>query len=333
MAKPGPGMTMAAAMVHYRAGRLDEAEAICRQLVKRNKRDVNALQMLGTLATRRNDFGEALKHYRRCLALRPSEAHFHYLVGKIDALQGRFDQAIARYDRALRLKPGDRLSAGWKAAVLERRGSLAEAEATLAPFIEAGTEDADMAEVQAKIDLGAGRDTEAAAIATRHLADRGIGRHSRIALAIVAGKAYERMGEHDKSFDAYRQANEAMEASFDPNGYVDFIDRLIGAFSPQAMAGLPRAGVRAETPVFIAGMPRSGTTLVEQIIDAPTSKRRSAGSPSSSAPTTPTPSAWPPSPARSPTGWPGALCAASASWPRGQPASSTRASRTTRTWA
>ena len=54
MAKPGPGMTMAAAMVHYRAGRLYEAEAICRRLVKRNKRDVNALQMLGTLATRGN---------------------------------------------------------------------------------------------------------------------------------------------------------------------------------------------------------------------------------------------------------------------------------------
>jgi hypothetical protein len=44
------------------------------------------------------------------------------------------------------------------------------------------------------------------------------------------------------------------------------VDRLLAAFSREAMAGLPRAGRNDVRPVFIVGMPRSGTSLVEQIL-------------------------------------------------------------------
>jgi tetratricopeptide (TPR) repeat protein len=260
--------TIAAAAAAYRAGQLDRAEAICRQLLKRNKKNVDALQLLGTIAARRYDHDEALKHYRKCVDARPREAHFHYLIGKIEALQGRLDAAIDCYDRALALKPGYPFASGWKAAVLERRGDYDAAERTLRPFLEAGTESGDMAEIAAKIHLHAGRCREAIAIARRHLADTSIAPHTRIALWFVTGRSHERIGEYDEAFEAYRHANETMDARFDPDEYVRFVDRIIDTFTPQRLHELPRARAGGETCVFIAGMPRSGTTLVEQIIDA-----------------------------------------------------------------
>ena len=55
---------------------------------------------------------------------------------------------------------------------------------------------------------------------------------------------------------------------FHPGEYVEQVDQLIGMFSAENLAVLPRAKNKSELPVFIACMPRSGSTLVEQILHA-----------------------------------------------------------------
>ncbi len=251
-----------------RSGDLEQAESICRQLLKKNKKDLGALQLRGHIAARRRDFDEALKHYQKCLSVKPREAHFHYLVGKAYAQQGRYSEALRTLDKALALEAGHADAAEWKALVLEWDGRHEEAGAVLEPFVTAGTETTDMAEVQAKVHIRAGRFLDAAAIAGRHLARTDLRPDTRHRLGHVAGDAYEKAGEYDKSFEAHAAANEAVAMPFVPGDYARFIDDLIEVFSRDFLATHSRHGNRSELPVFVAGMPRSGTTLVEQILDA-----------------------------------------------------------------
>jgi tetratricopeptide (TPR) repeat protein len=263
-----PHATFAQAASFFRAGDLEQAEAICRQLLKRNKRDADALQMRGTIALRRRDYAEAAKHYARCLAIKPKEPHFHFLVGRVAALQGRHAEARRKLDRALQLKPGYEPAVEWKAKVLQWDGDYEQARETLAPFVEDARENTDMAEVQARIDIHDGRYRAAAGIAERHLARDDLSEETRHRLGHVAGGACEKAGEHDRAFAHHTEANRAVAVPFDPRAWAKSVDDLIDVFSADFVGAMARHGNRSQTPVFITGMPRSGTTLVEQIIDA-----------------------------------------------------------------
>ncbi len=251
-----------------RAGELDDAESICRQLLKRDKRHVNAIQLRGAIALKKRAYADALKHYQRCLAIRPAEPHFLFLLGKVLALDGRYPEALRKLDKALELQPDHMNAAEYKALVHQWDGDYDAAAAVLAPFVSAGGETAGMGEVQARIDIHAGRYREAAGIAERHLAGGELEPETRHRLGHVAGSAWEKLGEHARSFEAHTRANQAVAIPFDRGEYEHLIDGLIEVFSKDFVADRSRHGNRSELPVFIAGMPRSGTTLVEQIIDA-----------------------------------------------------------------
>ena len=251
-----------------RAGELDDAESICRQLLKRDKRHVNAIQLRGAIALKKRAYADALKHYQRCLAIRPTEPHFQFLVGKVLALDGRYPEALKKLDKALALQPDHLHAAEYKALVHQWDGDYDAAAAVLAPYVRAGGETAGMAEVQARVDIHAGRYREAAGIAERHLAGGTLDSETRHLLGHVAGSAWEKLGEYAKSFGAHTRANQAVAIPFDRGDYEQLIDGIIDVFSKDFIADRSRHGNRSELPVFIAGMPRSGTTLVEQIIDA-----------------------------------------------------------------
>ena len=267
MAAPRPKPTIEQVRRSLAAGDLATAETVCRKLLRRSKRDVDVLKTLGGIAVMRLDLDQALRLYKQCLSIRPRDAEFYFLVGKVQAMQNRFDQAIPRFDRALELHPGYVSASEWKAMILEWGGGFDEARAALAPFIAAGDETDIMAEVQAKLQVRDKRYREAIDVLTRHLhGDRPPDIRHR--LGHLAGTAWEKLGDYDAAFEAHTRANQSVARSFDPDEYVRSVDRLVDAFSRDNLAKLPRAALRTGIPVFIAGLPRSGTTLVEQILDA-----------------------------------------------------------------
>jgi predicted O-linked N-acetylglucosamine transferase (SPINDLY family) len=93
------------AISFYQAGRLADAEAVCRQIFKTYPNDFNARHLLGITHYQRGNYEEAIHEIDLALRVNPNEASAHSNRG--NALQGleRLDEALTSYDQAIALKP------------------------------------------------------------------------------------------------------------------------------------------------------------------------------------------------------------------------------------
>ncbi len=86
-------------------GRLDEAAAIYRRVLKKNPRDFDALHLLGLIASRMKNPALAVELIGQAIKINPNFAPAHSNLGaSLKALQ-RLDEAVASYERAIALAP------------------------------------------------------------------------------------------------------------------------------------------------------------------------------------------------------------------------------------
>lgn len=101
-------------------------------------------------------------------------------------------------------------------------------------------------------------------------------REEESALRYALGAAFDRRGEHDRSFAHFARANDLRRSHYDPDARDELVRRTIAATAataataamPRRNAGGAAGGDPTDAPVFIVGMPRSGTSLVEEILAA-----------------------------------------------------------------
>ncbi|HYD30118.1 MAG TPA: methyltransferase domain-containing protein [Azospirillaceae bacterium] len=89
----------------HRAGDLDRAEAIYRQILDVAPDHVDALHLLGLVARRTGRHGMAAELIRRAVALDPSFAEAQYNLGNALMALGRHVEAVAPYRDALAVNP------------------------------------------------------------------------------------------------------------------------------------------------------------------------------------------------------------------------------------
>jgi tetratricopeptide (TPR) repeat protein/SAM-dependent methyltransferase len=122
-----PSLTQALRL--YQNGKLSQAEAAYRAILREAPRDADALYQFGILASQLGRLPEA----ERCLAdaveIRPSEPAFHHGLGLLQALHGRFADALACHDRALALDAAHIGALAGRAEALHEIGELVAAEA------------------------------------------------------------------------------------------------------------------------------------------------------------------------------------------------------------
>jgi hypothetical protein len=101
--KPAEAMGRAAFL--FGSGDLDEAERVCRSILRMDPRHFYAVHLLATLALRRGDAQECVRIATRALQIDPR--HVEVLCNRGAALRmlNRLDEAIADYDRALAVAP------------------------------------------------------------------------------------------------------------------------------------------------------------------------------------------------------------------------------------
>ncbi len=95
------------AIALHRQGRLDAAEALYQQILRRNPRQVDALHFLGVLAAQRHENDTAAKLIRQALELNPRYADAHNNLGNVLAAMEQFDKAAAAYRQTIELAPGN----------------------------------------------------------------------------------------------------------------------------------------------------------------------------------------------------------------------------------
>ena len=82
------------------------------------------------------------------------------------------------------------------------------------------------------------------------------------------GKAYDDLGQHERSFRHLLEGNrmERRQLVYDEAKALAFMDRCRDFFTPDLLRGKAGHGDPSRVPLFIVGMMRSGSTLVEQIL-------------------------------------------------------------------
>jgi tetratricopeptide (TPR) repeat protein len=93
------------AIEHHRAGRLSEAESICRQILKVDKHNFGALYLLGVTAVGAERYRDAVDLIRRAIATNPAIADAHSHLGDACLALGELDAAASSYRVAIKLNP------------------------------------------------------------------------------------------------------------------------------------------------------------------------------------------------------------------------------------
>ena len=117
---------MRRAVADFQAGKLDEAERLCRIVLGARPDYFDALHLSGTIAARRQRFEEADRLLSQALAVNQESAEAHSNYGNVQRARGQFVDALASYDRALAIKPAF-------VEALNNRGRRSQGPRTLRP--------------------------------------------------------------------------------------------------------------------------------------------------------------------------------------------------------
>jgi len=127
---------LAQAAEWHREKRLDDAEAVYRQVFEARPEYIDALHLLGVIYSQRGDHQTAERLIRQALAENPSVDTYHNNLGKALQGQGRLEEAAASYGRALELNPDHAMACNNLGKVFLELGHQSEAIASFRRAVE-----------------------------------------------------------------------------------------------------------------------------------------------------------------------------------------------------
>lgn len=181
---------------------------------------------------------------------------------------GRIDEASALLDRHLAAHPDDRPVIAAKADLLHFTGRNEDAAALLEPALDRSPRDASLVLAYGRVAHDARACARAADLMLALEHDPSLTPRRRSLLLIRLGGVLDRLGRYDEAFAAVTRGHALAPEPWDASAERAQVERVISAWTPEALAARADWGVDDPRPVFIVGMPRSGTTLIEQIVDA-----------------------------------------------------------------
>lgn len=117
------------ALAAYRAGRFDDAEHLCRAVLRAKPDHFDALHLAAVAQSRRGRHLEALADYDRALQFQPDNPEALHNRGNCLKELKRLDEALASYDRAVALRPDHAEALNSRGTCLRELGRVDEAMA------------------------------------------------------------------------------------------------------------------------------------------------------------------------------------------------------------
>jgi protein O-GlcNAc transferase len=93
------------AVRYCNAGKLNEAERLCRRIIAVQPRQADAIHLLGVIAHQNGQKESAMEWIRAAIAIRPEFAEAHFNLGNAMKESQRHDEAAASFKRAIEIKP------------------------------------------------------------------------------------------------------------------------------------------------------------------------------------------------------------------------------------
>ena len=297
---PERGM-MALAAEHHQAGRLEQAEKLCRQVLQKNPGHVDALRMLGLIAAAAGDLEDAEHLLRQALENAPDHVPAMFELGRVLKELDHHEQAIEVYREIVKLHP-DNPKAHFRLAGVLGPAALTELSAAayqrcldLAPqhagawlglghmLKTLGRQDEGIEAYQRCLELEPDFGEAYYSLANlktyrfddaqiqemkERVASESVKEVSEVNFLFALAKAYEDRGDFDQAWHYYEQGNDKQRilVSYDPVQTETVNNDLIEFFNAEFFKEHLNSGNPDRSPIFVLGMPRSGSTLVEQII-------------------------------------------------------------------
>lgn len=89
----------------YEAGHLQQAHQLCRETLRNNAGDPEALHLLGLIAYKNGHCENAIELIRQAIAQNPDVPRFHNTLGVVLRAAGKHQDAVSSYEQAIRLDP------------------------------------------------------------------------------------------------------------------------------------------------------------------------------------------------------------------------------------
>jgi len=119
----------ASAVAHFRAGQLEPAERLCRDVLMFDRNHFDSLHLLGIIATRTGRLDAALELLGRAIAANDRSPECHFNLAQVFRALGRLDDAAEHLNRASALKRDYAAAHLALADVLTQQGRLDQARA------------------------------------------------------------------------------------------------------------------------------------------------------------------------------------------------------------
>ena len=287
---------------HVKAGRNKLAEEAYKNVLKKDKNNVDALRLLGLLAFKQNNYPIAEKLFIRGIQLNPTFKLLWENLAKCFRLQNKFQHAQKAFENLLKLDPNN----------LEAMGALGTIHIRLSNFDEGIQIYQNLLKLNNKnprvhLSLGhaqktVGKRSESeqsyinaiknfplcgeaywslANLKTYKFSNKQIKSMEsalkenihdleKIQMLFALGKAHESNKNYDLSFKYYEEGNWLQRKTLDYNAQVnsDSIDKTIEFFNKNINKLNFDVGNKTKDPIFILGLPRAGSTLIEQILSS-----------------------------------------------------------------
>ena len=292
---------IAKAAEYQRAGRLEQAEAAYREILRRDPRHLEALRLLALIAMQTEHYGQAeqllaraveiapdylaawidlsraqlerldlpaaRKSIGRAAELNPRSANVQVHVANVCARAGEHADAILAFRQALELNPGSTAACLGLGNTLKTIGRQAEA---IEAYRHATQLRPDLSEAWwslSNLKTFSFDDADVEAM-QRQLKSPGLTDEARAQFSFALGKALEDRGEYAHAFEQYDRGNRTRRKleSYDPVQTEVINERIRTVFDKELLARHAGSGDPDPAPIFIVGLPRSGSTLIEQIL-------------------------------------------------------------------
>lgn len=92
------------AIYYLNNNKLNEAQRLLNEILKKNSADFNALQIIAIVYAKKNEFKTAIEFFNKALKINPNSASTYHNRGNTFREMGEFDQAIIDVQKALSIK-------------------------------------------------------------------------------------------------------------------------------------------------------------------------------------------------------------------------------------